>query len=99
MTREETAWVAGILEGEGCFDYNRTPKYPRIRVEMVDQDVIRRLQVLIGGKTRLIQRANPKWNDTLLLDVNGVAARKVMAAVRPWLGERRGAKVDSLLSA
>lgn len=26
MTDIEIAWLAGILEGEGCFTLNRTPK-------------------------------------------------------------------------
>lgn len=100
MTAAETAWVAGVLEGEGCFDYNRTPKYPRIRLEMTDGDVVHRVQALTGGSIRLPRNRHPsKWKDSVLLTLNGDRAVSVMRAIRPWMGERRQEKIDTLLSA
>lgn len=42
--REDLAWVAGILEGEGCFinAEQRGRLYPRVIVEMTDEDVVQR---------------------------------------------------------
>lgn len=99
MTEAETAWVAGVLEGEGCFDHNRTARYPRIRLEMTDADVVERVRSLVGGSLRRPRNRHPsRWKDSLLLTVNGDAALRLMVAVRPWMGSRRGEKIDSLLA-
>lgn len=100
MTSEEVAWVAGVLEGEGCFDYNRTPKYPRVRLEMADGDVVERVHALVGcGRISEPTSRNPgRWRATKLLVINGRDnVEPLLVAIRPWLGERRGAKVDELL--
>jgi hypothetical protein len=55
MSREELAWVAGLLEGEGSFTLQKT-KYkgkvryiqPRIQVYMTDEDIIHRLRSITG---------------------------------------------------
>lgn len=36
-------WLAGLLEGEGCFQYNGKPT-PSIVVQMTDKDVINKEQ-------------------------------------------------------
>lgn len=99
MTNQEIAWVAGILEGEGCFDGNGTGKNPRVRVELKDHDVIERLHALIGGKISYPKQRNPgKWSATALLSVCGRAeVEPLLRAIRPWMSERRGEKVDELL--
>lgn len=98
MLKHEKTWAAGILEGEGCFDYNRLPKYPRIRVEMTDHDVVLRLQEMLGGVVCLPRVRKRHWKPTMQLQINGSDAIKAMRAVRPWMGERRGAKIDELLA-
>lgn len=41
MDQVDIAWVAGILEGEGSFDFRgRIKGYPAIRVAMADEDVV-----------------------------------------------------------
>jgi hypothetical protein len=47
MTPAETAWLTGIVEGEGTFVHGRRP-CGQIRVVMTDEDVIRRLQSTTG---------------------------------------------------
>lgn len=52
MTEIETAWLAGLLEGEGYFGTinswvsGRCYRYPRIGVNMTDRDVIDRVATL-----------------------------------------------------
>lgn len=100
MTSEEAAWVAGILEGEGCFDGNAGKAcYPRIRVQMTDLDVIERLQSLTGGRITYPKNKRAHWKQTALLVINGRSlVEPVLRAVRPWMGARRGAKIDALLA-
>lgn len=105
MDKVMTAWVAGILEGEGCFHMERR-RYPRITVQMTDEDVIRKLQMVTGvGKVngpynphgRFTERTHWKpawrWIVSRPEDVN-----PILNAIRPLMGERRGAKIDECLA-
>lgn len=42
MTVKEIAWLAGYLEGEGCFGKVKD-KYPSIRVSATDEDDIEKV--------------------------------------------------------
>lgn len=105
MTEAEAAWLAGILEGEGCFDWNRQgegKKWPRIRIAMNDEDIVRRVKAITGGtaSVRRETRANkPNWNDTFLFQVaHRDQVRYVLESIRPWMSERRGKKIDEMLA-
>lgn len=47
MTECEIWWLAGLLEGEGCFTHNSY--VPMIQVSMKDEDVIRHLHEITGA--------------------------------------------------
>lgn len=67
---------------------------------MKDEDVILRVRDLCGGggRVRTLKRSNPKHNDTFCFAVTGKEnVRRVLTAVKPWLGERRAAKARELL--
>lgn len=101
MTKSETAWVAGILEGEACFDYNKSnPRYPRVRIEMADMDVITRLHEVIGAGRVSYPKPRKAWSHTALLTINGREnVEPLLRAVLPWMGARRSAKIAELLAA
>src|SRR5262245_8537339 len=40
MRREEVAWLAGLLEGDGCFARNASNRAMRVRISMTDRDVL-----------------------------------------------------------
>jgi len=44
MPREDAAWLAGLLDGEGCFDAPRGN--PRVRLKMTDFDIVFRVAAL-----------------------------------------------------
>jgi hypothetical protein len=103
-------WVAGLLEGEGCFRLHRdnqtwgSRKYvylrPRVVCSMTDQDVIERLQELTGmGRIALGRKTNPGykpyWQWTVSRDGD---ALELMRAVYPHMGERRRAKIEEIFT-
>jgi len=109
ITSEEIAWIAGILEGEACFDYHfnkrmgknfgKPPlkKYPRIRVEMKDEDIILRLYKLLGGKLSSKNGKQINHSKTFLIKwFQPKDVKRILTMIRPWLGKRRGQKVDEL---
>lgn len=95
MSPEDRLWLAGLLEGEGCFDLHRG-KYPRVRVGMTDRDVVGRVATLFGSKVRLSLKARPNaamWH----AEVSGTKAARVMREVLPHMGARRSAKIAEIL--
>lgn len=97
VDREAVIWLAGLLEGEGAFDAHRG-KYPRVRVQMTDRDIIDRAGRLMGTTTRLSLReapASPTWN----AEVSGPRAEAVMTAVLPYMGARRSRRIAEVLAA
>lgn len=111
MKDTEAAWLAGILEGEACFDWNRGSRnlWPRLRIEMKDEDVIRRVKDLIDNlpeaqvkptRAKIIHRTGKQDNhsDTYTFQVARRDLMKpLLEAIRPWMSERRGSLIDEML--
>lgn len=87
---EQTAWLTGLLEGEACFSRG-------IRLQMTDEDVIRRAAGLLGA--RRVRRDPPRgeWSPLYSTEVYGDSARVLAARVRSALSARRQRQVDRLL--
>jgi hypothetical protein len=99
----ETAWVAGLLEGEGCFILraDRLRSNLAISCEMTDRDIVYRLREItgvgnVGGPyyTRQFLTHKPKWRWTVTRRGHVV---ELCTALLPWMGERRGAKIQEML--
>lgn len=89
-------WIAGLLEGEGCF-YQRRNGDVLVQVAMTDGDVIGRLQAILGFGT-LKRRRLPsgkiayQWSSGH--QANGVG---LMMTLLPLMGARRGDKIRECL--
>jgi len=88
----EVAWLAGLLEGEGCFGYYRGPT---VKLEMTDRDVIERAHPWFSGTVRSYDRRG--MQTTYTVQVYGQRAIDLMLKVRPYMGARRGAKIDAIV--
>lgn len=101
----ELAWLAGLLEGEGSFmlDRNhqagRVHRYPKIVVGMTDRDVIEHAARLFGTGVYNVppDPRRPHGKAAYRTHVTGRRAAELMRAMLPWLGERRSAKIVSIL--
>jgi len=107
----EVAWLAGLLEGEGSFVHTRLRRaprgiyhYARVQLSMTDRDVVERAVEVVGrlcGKrVNIYSRArhSKEWKPIYQICWHGETALSVMKAVRPFMGHRRGAAIDALLS-
>lgn len=93
--RDDLIWLAGLLEGEGCFDLHRG-KYPRIRLAMTDRDVVGRAATLMGCSLRLSLRKSPQ-KSTWHAETSGARAADILWQLLPHMGARRSQKIaDSL---
>lgn len=103
MTDIELYWVAGLLEGEGCFNVSFAGSFRvTVKCNMTDEDVIRRLHKIVGAGTvrgpveKKAQngRGKPQWIWTL---GRTQGAEELMRALHPLMGTRRAAKIDAIL--
>lgn len=98
ITEAQIAWLAGILEGEGCWTTASNEYNLRIAVKMTDKDIIQRLHDITGVGTLNDNQPREKphhkqaycWFVSKATDVLWVTE-----LVYPWLGERRQAKIDT----
>lgn len=96
MHREDAAWLAGLLDGEGCFDNPRGN--PRIRVKMTDLDIILRAADVMGATTYPEPPAQPHHKPLAVAQLTGDSAVAVMRAILPWLSSRRTARVTEIIT-
>lgn len=90
----ELGWLAGLLEGEGHFGYDRTQL---CHVRMTDIDTIIKLKTLIErvfalAKPITLLTQNPgrrREQDTYGIQTYGATARGIMRLVVPLMGQRR----------
>ncbi len=109
MTVEDQYWLAGLLEGEGCFllakSTGRGHRYihPRVDLAMTDEDVVRRAAAIMGTSVRRLadnqpsrrgHSYKPMWKTTLYSS----RAYTLMHSLLPLLGERRQKKVKEIIA-
>lgn len=110
MNETDLAWLAGLLEGEGCFVFlrgHRPSGIPnrqwRVQLTMTDRDVVERAAALMdcrvcgpyAAKTPGGETAKPQWRTALGRRADVVA---LITALRPKMGERRQRQIDELLA-
>jgi hypothetical protein len=97
----ELCWLAGLLEGEGCFQ-NRSDRYfsPLIQLIMTDKDVVVRAAKAMGAH-KVVQPTTKTSAGTVLYRVNvyGTVAADLMRSLLPHMGERRSRKITEILEA
>ena len=110
FTEPEIAWIAGLLEGEGCFSIciRKTAKHNHktvaVHCEMTDEDVIIKLHKIAGCGT-INKRANVSGREdrrvrkpTWIWSVqNHAGILRVCKAILPFMGTRRQAKIKELI--
>jgi hypothetical protein len=99
-------WLAGLLEGEGCFqvktkeagEHGRvtTRRYPSISLKMTDEDTVELAASLMGGNAvRWLPMAEPRKDQYITL-LMGSRAESVMRNIFPFMGERRKTRIREI---
>lgn len=106
MTNNDLQWLAGVLEGEGCFtttvqrgkykgkSYEYV--YPCIQLNMTDEDVVRRAAGLLKVKYHRVSQSPNK--DTFQFRLQGQRAILMMKGLKLLMGERRQMRIAEILS-
>ena len=92
----DIAWLAGLLEGEGCFRH--TASTPIIHLSMTDRDVVARAAAIMDAKLYGPYSRGNGHQDTWMSSLAGERALVVMRAILPMMGNRRTDRIQSVLA-
>ena len=88
LSLTEWAWLAGILEGEGCFAI--TGGYPRITLKMTDEDIVNRVAQFFEASVWHRKRPDPKHKDIYHTQVGKTKLlHYIISNIWSYLGQRR----------
>lgn len=102
MRPEDLAWLAGLLEGEGCFFLQRSSKDRDrvcIAVESTDEDVVARAAALMGIESFHSVLRPERTKRIFRARLGEPKSISLMRELRPYMGARRRQKIDELLEA
>ena len=95
----EWAWIAGIIEGEGCFSTTKTNPHPLFALQMVDEDIVARFADLVGVKYAHRVMKGEKHKDVFQIAVRRRSFIEwLIVNIYPWMGERRRSKIDECIA-
>lgn len=100
ISDKDLCWLAGLLEGEGCFGLttNRNPR-ASIVIAMCDIDIINRVHKLIGvGGICKVKLQKEYHTQCYRYCVTGLDAEILMVELLPMMGKRRSARISEVLS-
>ena len=101
MTSEQgILWLAGLLEGEGCFRFGKWASKGngcQITVEMTDEDVIVKAAEVMGTKVYFHKPRRLGCKPTWYTGACGDKAAAIARQILPFMGQRRKAKIEELL--
>lgn len=100
----DTAWAAGLFEGEGCiFGYpagHPQGRGVRLHLRSTDLDVLERFRKVVGvGYIHKAKKYKPHHKDCWVWATGSFEeGQHVIAMLWRWLGERRQSKAHDVLT-
>ena len=97
MTESELAWLAGLLEGEGCFGVLNGRA--RLQLRMTDEDVVRKAAAFLGASVNVSHDKRLGRKTMYAVNFTGKRSADWMKRLLPLMGARRSARIAGILSA
>jgi hypothetical protein len=97
-TPSDICWLAGLLEGEGCFRIDGRNNIS-IALTMADEDIVRRAASILRFPRSIgkVIYDHPNYKDQYRIIVQGNFAAQWMMTLYPVMGQRRRAKIKECL--
>lgn len=96
---KDIAWVAGLLEGEGCFYIQENT--PVIVIDMTDLDIVEKWKSISKGEQKIHTRVYPPEKQprkpAYSFQIRGTLAIQWIMTIYPLMGLRRKAKIREIL--
>lgn len=110
LSEIDIAWLAGLLEGEGSFlldnrsakrfKVSTSPPSPFIKIQMTDEDVIKKVATMVNKNVFSPTRKTVKSKTTYSVHIGDrPTLRILLPRLFPYLGARRQAQAQDLLNA
>jgi hypothetical protein len=97
VTDIEAAWLAGLLEGEGCFRRSECNAF-QISLEMTDKDIVERAAKLMNGRVYQRKMRKEHWKTQWHVHVGADNGKATLLRILPFMGERRTQKINEILN-
>jgi hypothetical protein len=98
MDNNEIAWVAGLLEGEGCFSLTKAKNRMYISCSMTDKDIIEKLYSLIKYGTVIKDKLRPNRKQVYTWRMSNRREIDIFTSlIKPFMGARRTEKINLML--
>lgn len=83
---DELAYIAGIVDGEGCISFCRIrgSHFVRVLVANTNRDVLEYLQSIFGGDIHSVAR-KPGWKQSWQWRISWSRAIEFLDLIEPWL--------------
>ena len=104
MRKKDLYWLAGLIEGEGCFTtvskkYKyKTITYAKFVIAMCDEDIIIRAANLLNTGYYTEPKPNKDHNTQYRIQLVGKKAIPIFNLFRPHMGQRRKDRIDEILN-
>ena len=98
IDHKDISWVAGVIEGDGCFVYQKDKNRPLIEIKMTDLDIIERIGGFWGNKKIYIEKSKKNYQTIYVTRIGGSRAIGFMKALYCFMGSRRKSKINNILS-
>ncbi|SRR5712691_1231394 len=97
---KDVYWLAGLVEGEGCFYLHKRTKMPCIILGMTDRDVIERAAQIFGAQVYCMPVKRPAPRKTIWrINFAGTLAAEWMMTLYSLMGTRRKEQIHKALTA
>lgn len=98
-TRENIAWAAGFIEGEGCFGISKLYNSIRITVCNTDLDSIEKLRFILGCGSISGPTTRGTWKPIYRYQVQaGSYVYAILMILFPFMSKRRKLKILELVA-
>jgi hypothetical protein len=88
-------WLAGLVEGEGCFSNGSGT--PSLVIQMTDEDVIEKVASMFKKKHTEQPQRNVNWKKVHTIGVYGSDAIQWMFTLYSLMGRRRKEKIKEIV--
>ena len=96
-----TAWAAGLFEGEGCIYNLNNAGYWELKLQMTDLDVMEAFRDWSGIDNKFYTHTDKRWKNSKPLHLFRVRAqsdvRRLLSLMLPYFGNRRAYKALNAL--
>ena len=97
LTESQTAWLAGIYEGEGSCAIT-SGRAIRVEIVMTDEDIVKRIHGLTGvGSVKEVSTRNEEYKQAYRWGIGSVEAVTFLRSILPWLGSRRSERANDAI--